>query len=128
TFNRTLVISDFGFEMQDLSDFKISASWHGSTPLLRLGLKPSRGLSAFEQLVFGVYLFDNTLRVGPDEILHNDNVTRLRHGEIGLRRDNHPKCLKVRRHIENSPVVLVQKNFTKINGTAFRRNGPKDVC
>ena len=81
-----------------------------------------------QQLVFGIDLFDNTLRVGPHKILEYDHVAGLSDAEVRFSRDHHAERLQVRRNVKDSPVIVIKNDLTEADGPAFRRNSPQYIC
>ena len=75
-----------------------------------------------------IQLLDDTLRLILDEVLRNNKIARHGNSVVGLRRDDQAESLQVGGYRD---LVLILrsggKNLAKVDGTAFRCNGPQNI-
>ena len=91
-----------------------------------LDFRVGRGINApAQKLVACVDIFDFAQRGGANDVFENDGITRLVHGKIRFRRDDHAEGLHIRDGFDFAAAVL-QHHFAQVYGAALRRNGPQD--
>ena len=71
-------------------------------------------MAARHQLVLRGHLFDLAYSVGPDHILHYNDITRLGDSKIRFGGDDERERLEVGRHLEFALVARIEDEFADV--------------
>ncbi len=80
-----------------------------------------------QQFVLRFDFFDLAFGIASDDVFHDDHVTGLRDGKVGLCGDDHPESLQLSRYIQLAVGGPVQQNFSQVRCPPFRRDGPQNI-
>ena len=84
-------------------------------------------MTAREQLVLRLDLFDVPDGVAPNFVLHHDDVARLPHCGVGFRGNDQPECLKIGGYLQMGAVGPVRQHLAEVLRVSLRGDGPEHI-